>query len=72
MKQYQIGTPEFVSTKDNTIKVEIKFRRDTMSELLTTILPTVLIVIVCSSSSSFNFIYSDLFRSSINVSNDFS
>ena len=46
MKQYQIGTPEFVSTKDNTIKVEIKFRRDTMSELLTTILPTVLIVIV--------------------------
>ena len=50
MKQYQIGTPEFVSTKDNTIKVEIKFRRDTMSELLTTILPTVLIVIVSFSS----------------------
>ena len=45
MKQYQITIP-FVSTKDNTIKVEIKFRRDTMSELLTTILPTVLIVIV--------------------------
>ena len=57
MKQYQIGTPEFVSTKDNTIKVEIKFRRDTMSELLTTILPTVLIVIVSSSLISYIMIY---------------
>ena len=46
MKQYIIKKPEFVSTQDNKIKIEIKFRRDTMSELLTTVLPTVLIVIV--------------------------
>ena len=46
MKQYRIVTPEFVSTKDNTIKVEIKFRRDIMRQFLITILPTVLIVMV--------------------------
>ena len=50
MKQYEIDMIKFEPNQDNKIKVNIKFSRNILRELLTIIFPTILIVIVSTPS----------------------